>query len=153
MYALATVLHVLAAVLWVGGLFFAWWVLRPVAAAQLEPIVRIRLWTGVLSRFFPWVWGAVVVLLVTGFWMLFAVLGGFGGAHWSIHTMLLLGILMMALFAHTVFAPFKRLKRAEGASDTTAGLAALAQIRLFVGLNLVLGLATIAVASGARLIG
>lgn len=153
MYALATILHVLAAVLWVGGMFFAWWILRPVAGEQLAPDARIRLWSAVFARFFPWVWGSIVVILITGFWMLFGVLGGFAGVHWSVHLMLLLGVVMMLLFAHIFFAPYKRLRRADGLGDLETGLAALGQLRLFFAINLVLGVVTFAVASGGRLIG
>lgn len=152
-YALTTMLHVLSAVIWVGGMFFAWMVLRPVAGAQLDPMARIRLWAAVFGRFFPWVWAAIVILLVTGFLMLFAVLGGFGGAHWSVHVMLALGLVMMLLFAHLFFAPYRRLRRAAEQGDEAAGLRAMGQARLFVGINLMLGLVTVAIASGGRLLG
>jgi uncharacterized membrane protein len=148
--ALAIALHLLAAVLWVGGMFFAWWVLRPVAAGQLEPPARLRLWQGVFRRFFPWVWAAVAVLLVTGFWMLFAVFGGMGGAGWHVHLMLLTGLAMMAIFLHLWFAPYPRLGRAIDAEDWPAGGQALGQIRRLIGVNLIIGLITVAVASGGR---
>ncbi len=64
--AVAIVLHVLSSVLWVGGMFFAYMALRPVAAATLEPPQRLTLWAGVFGRFFPWVWTSIVVLLVNG---------------------------------------------------------------------------------------
>ena len=35
--AIAIPLHLLAAVIWVGGMFFAYMALRPVAASLLEP--------------------------------------------------------------------------------------------------------------------
>lgn len=38
---LAITLHVLSAVVWVGGMFFAWMALRPVAASLLEPPPRV----------------------------------------------------------------------------------------------------------------
>ncbi len=52
----ATSLHTVAAVLWVGGIFLAYRVLRP-AAMALEPPQRLTLWADVFGRFFPWVWG------------------------------------------------------------------------------------------------
>ncbi len=48
-------LHVLAAVLWVGGMFFAWMVLRPAAVAVLQAPERLRLWAEVFRRFVQWV--------------------------------------------------------------------------------------------------
>jgi len=65
--ALAFTLHLLAVVIWVGGMFFAYMALRPVAGTLLEPPVRQALWAGVFKRFFPWVWASIVVLLGTGF--------------------------------------------------------------------------------------
>src|SRR4029078_12758895 len=70
-------LHALAAVIWVGGMFFAYMVLRP-ASGPLDPASRLALWHRVFSRFFPWVWASIAVLLVSGYWMLFVHFGGFG---------------------------------------------------------------------------
>ena len=47
--------HVLAAVIWVGGMFFAVLVLRPSAGA-LKPSDRLPLWGRVFGKFFPLVW-------------------------------------------------------------------------------------------------
>jgi len=148
MMALLVVLHVLAAVVWVGGMVFAYTFLRPVAGAQLEPPARLTLWAGVFGRFFPWVWASVLVLLGTGFYMIFGLLGGMGGVGLYVHVMLVLGIVMMAIFLHVYFAPYGRLKRAVAAQDWPAGGKALAQIRTFVGINTLLGLLTVAVAAG-----
>ena len=150
MMAFAVLLHVVSVVIWVGGMFFAYLVLRPVAASQLEPPVRLTLWAGVFDRFFPWVWSAVIAILATGFWMIFAVFGGMGGVGPHVHAMLGLGIAMMLIFFHVFFAPYRRLKQAVGAQDWPAGGRQLAQIRRLVGINTVLGLATVAVASGGR---
>ena len=150
MMAFAVLLHVVSVVIWVGGMFFAYLVLRPVAARQLEPPVRLTLWAGVFDRFFPWVWSAVIAILATGFWMIFAVFGGMGGVGPHVHAMLGLGIAMMLIFFHVFFAPYRRLKQAVGAQDWPAGGRQLAQIRRLVGINTVLGLATVAVASGGR---
>ncbi len=147
---LAIALHVLAATLWVGGMFFAWMVLRPVAAAGLEPPQRLTLWRGVFARFFPWVWAAVAVLLGTGLWMLFAVFGGMAGAGWHVHLMLVIGLAMMAIFLHLWFAPWRRLQRAVNAEEWPEGGRQLARIRRLVGINLILGLVTVAIASGGR---
>ncbi|MCY1375181.1 Copper resistance protein D [compost metagenome] len=61
---------------------------------------------------------------------------------WTV--MATLGILMVVIFGHIRFALFKRLTRAVSASDWPAGGAALASIRTWVGVNLILGVATIA---------
>ena len=78
LFALAVTLHLLSVVVWVGGMFFAHQCLRPVAAGQLEPPQRLRLWVGVFGRFFPWVWISVVLILASGYGMVFMVFSGFG---------------------------------------------------------------------------
>ena len=147
---IALFLHILAAVIWVGGMFFAHVVLRPVAAAQLEPPVRLRLWVGVFKRFFPLVFAAIAILLVTGYWMVLSFYGGFDAVGLHVHIMVWTGYVMMLIFLHLFFAPFKRLQRAVAAEDWAAGGKSLAQIRSMVGVNLLIGLAIIAIASGGR---
>lgn len=140
---LSLFLHVLSVVVWVGGMFFAYMALRPVAASVLEPPQRLTLWAGVFGKFFPWVWLSVALILLTGLHMLM-VFGGMAAPHYAM-TMLVLGVVMMAIFAHVFFAPYGRLKRAVAAQDWKAGGAALGQIRRLIGINLILGLLTIAV--------
>ncbi len=147
--SLTVPLHLLSVVIWVGGMFFAYMVLRPVAAGQLEPPARLRLWVGVFGRFFPWVWACVALILGTGLWMMFGVYGGFQ-APLYIHVMFGLGIVMMLIFMHVFFAPYGRLKRAVAAEDWPAGGKALGQIRMLVGTNTLIGLANIAIAAGGR---
>ncbi|HRK78782.1 MAG TPA: CopD family protein [Thiobacillus sp.] len=139
---LSLFLHLLSVVVWVGGMFFAYMALRPVAASVLEPPQRLTLWAGVFGKFFPWVWVAVVLILATGLHMLMK-LGGAAAPHYAL-TMLVLGVAMMAIFAHVFFAPYGRLRRAVAAQDWKAGGAALGQIRRLIGINLSLGLVTIA---------
>ena len=150
MMGFAVLLHVMAVVIWVGGMFFAYVVLRPVAAGQLEPPARLTLWAGVFGRFFPWVWACVGVVLATGLWMIFAVFGGMGGVGLYVHAMFGLGLLMMLIFFHVFFAPYGRLKRAVAAQDWQAGGKALAHIRMLVGINTLIGLLTIAVGAAGR---
>ncbi len=147
---IALLLHLLAAVVWVGGMFFAYVALRPVAAAQLEPPARLTLWAGVFKVFFPWVFAAIVTLLLSGYWMVLSFYGGFDAVGMHVHLMIWAGYVMMLLFFHVFFAPFKRLKRAVAAADWPAGARSLAQIRVLIGINLSLGLVVIAVASGGR---
>lgn len=148
--AIAIVLHLLPAVIWVGGMFFAYMALRPVAASQLEPPARLSLWVGVFNRFFPWVFASIALILASGFWIVYAVFGGFAATGLYVHVMLVLGILMMLIFFHVFFAPFKRLKQSVAQEDWPNGGRQLAQIRMMIGINLLLGLLTIAVASGGR---
>lgn len=147
--SLAIALHVLSVVVWVGGMFFAHQALRPAAVEVLEPPLRLPLWVATFKRFFPWVWLAVGLILVSGYWMIFK-FGGFGNLPIYIHVMNGLGLVMMAIFMHVFFAPYKRLKRAVNDQDWPAGAKQLATIRFMVGINTILGLLTIAIATGGR---
>jgi len=131
-------------------MFFAHVVLRPVAAGQLEPPVRLTLWVGVFKRFFPMVFAAIATLLVTGYWMVLSFYQGFDAVGMHVHIMIWTGYVMILIFFHVFFAPFKRLKRAVAAEDWVTGGKSLVQIRKLVGINLLIGLAVIAIASGGR---
>ena len=150
--AIATVsliLHTLSAVVWVGGMFFAHQVLRP-AAVMLEPGPRLTLWSRVLGRFFAWVFAAIVLLLSTGYAMLFGVYAGFGDVGLHIHLTQGIGILMVLLFLHLYFAPWRRFRTAVARQDWAEGGRQLAQIRTVVTINLVLGLIVVAIGSSGR---
>ena len=145
--------HLLGVVVWVGGMFFAYMALRPAAAQILDPPPRLRLWNGTFARFFPWVWVSVALILASGFHLI-SLLGGFAALRLHVHAMLGLGILMTTIFLVVVFVPYRRLSRFVAAEDWKAAGGALAQIRRLVGINLALGLVTIAVATvGSHLAG
>ncbi len=141
--------HVLGAVLWVGGMAFALQALRP-ALAVLEPPQRLALHQAVLGRFFRLVWHVMPALLLTGWLLLFGWYGGFRGAGWHIHLMHLTGLLMAAVFVALVLGPWRGLRAAMAAGDGAAAGAAVARVRRLVSLNLGLGLLTVAVAAWGR---
>lgn len=147
--AAALALHTLAAVIWVGGMFFAHMVLRP-SAIPLEPAARLPLWSRVFSRFFPWVWASIAVLLVSGFAMLFWGFGGFAGAAPYIHAMTGLGLLMMAIYVYLYFVLWQRFRGAVAAGDWKLAAAKLAGIRRVVTVNLALGIVTVLIGAGGR---
>ncbi len=136
--------HILAAVVWVGGMFFAHQMLRP-SVEPLEPAVRLALWRRVFQRFFGWVWVCIVLLLASGF----AMQGlGVDGRH--VQIMEGLGIVMMLAFGHLYFAPWRRFRRAVDGGDLSAAAAQLNQIRRIVEFNLALGLIVVVVGATGR---
>ncbi|HEY9095197.1 MAG TPA: CopD family protein [Hydrogenophaga sp.] len=149
-FAALKLAHLLAVVVWIGGMVFAHFFLRP-AALSLEPPQRIRLMHAALQRFFAAVLVAIVVILASGLWMIGrvakeSVQAGLGfnmPLDWTL--MATLGLVMMAIFGHIRFALFKRLGKAVALSDWAAGGAALASIRTWVGVNLGIGVAIIAI--------
>jgi len=145
----AIALHLLAATIWVGGMFFAYMILRP-SMSILEPPQRLSLWTQVFKQFFFWVWLAIIVLLASGYWMMFSVLGGFSGSGIYIHIMHGAALVMMLLFLHLFFVPYRRLTQLVSTQEWPAAAKQLNQIRIIVATNLVLGLLIIVIASSGR---
>lgn len=148
-HSIAVGLHALAAVVWVGGMFMLYVCLRP-ALKALEPPQRFALMRATLAKFFPWVWGAILVLLATGYWMLFVTFGGFSGVGLHIHWMQLFGLAMIGLFAWLFHGPWLAFKRAVDASDWPAAAVKLDQIRQIVAVNMPVGLFVIVLGVSGR---
>ena len=149
-FTISTVLHLLSAVVWVGGMFFAYMFLRPVAASQLEPPARLQLWVGVFKKFFPFVWLSLLFLPLTGYLMIFDIWKSMGAAPLYVHIMNGLGIVMILIYLHVYFAPFKRLKEAVIKQNWPEGGKNLNIIRKMVGINTIVGLIVIVVVSAGR---
>ncbi len=141
---LLLLLHLLGVLVWVGGMFFAHFALRP-AVATLPPPERLKLMEDVLGRFFRLVAMAVLVILVSGFWMI-GEMGGMKGVGRYVHWMMLLGLVMTALFGHIRFVLYKRLQQAVAAADWPLAATALGKVRQWVLINLGLGVVTVVVA-------
>jgi uncharacterized membrane protein len=134
-------LHLLCAVLWVGGMFFAYVVLRPSMAA-IEAPQRMLLHTRVFKSFFLVIWHAMPLILLTGGAML-ALQWDMATAPWQIQAMMGLGLLMAAIFLALFFGPYRQFRRTI---DRTRMASSLDTIRKLIGVNLVLGLITVIVA-------
>jgi uncharacterized membrane protein len=142
-------IHTLAAVFWVGGMAFAYMILRP-AAGELDPPMRLPLWRRVFARFLPWVGVSIVALLVTGFVMIFQMFGGMAKLPMYVNLMMGIGIIMMLLYLHLFFAPWKRFRTAVDRGAFPDAAKALNQIRMLVGINLTLGVITIIIGGTGR---
>jgi uncharacterized membrane protein len=134
-------LHLLCAVLWVGGMFFAYVVLRPSLAA-IEANPRMLVHTQVFRRFFLVIWHVMPLALLTGGGMLY-LMGGLESQPWQIPAMLGLGVLMAAVFLVVVFGPYRQFRRTTNRERMASSMNA---IRRLIGLNLILGLITVIIA-------
>lgn len=149
-YATLKTIHLLSIIVWVGGMVFAQFFLRP-ALASLAPPQRLRLMHDVLGRFFNAVLLAATLALVTGIWMIGRVAKQTvqAGASFNMPlewmVMAALGVVMVGIFGHIRFALYKRLTRAVNAADWAAGGAAMASIRVWVAVNLGIGVAVVLV--------
>ena len=145
----SSALHALAAIVWVGGMFFAHMILRP-SIGPLEPPQRLALMNRVLGRFFIWVWAAVVLLPATGYSQVILDLGGFEAAAMHVHIMQGIGWLMILLFVFLYLVPYRRFRDAIAGEDWAEAGARLGLIRHIVATNLVLGLITAAIGASGR---
>ncbi len=140
--------HLFGVVIWVGGMFFAYFCLRPAATKVLEPPQRLPLWVATFETFFRYTAIAVAVILVSGFAMFLAV--GFKLAPLGWHLMMSLGLLMAGIFAYVYGVLYGRLRTQVAATAWPAAAATLNSIRQMVGLNLLLSVCTVAAAAFAR---
>jgi uncharacterized membrane protein len=147
--ALLLTLHVLGAVIWVGGMFAAYVCLRP-AAGALDGPQRLTLWRNFFAKFFIWVWVSVLLILISGYWMLATTFGGFAGAPLYINLMQALGLVMVALFVWLFHGPWLKFKRAVDNKDyATAGIQ-LNRIRQIIMINMPLGLLVVVIGGSGR---
>ncbi|CAI8855363.1 CopD domain-containing protein [Pseudomonas sp. IT-P12] len=146
-FSLVYTLHVLSALVWVGGMFFAWMVLRPAAIKALEGPARLKLWVEVFQGFFRWVWVAVVLLPISGVGMIHLQYSGFESAPRYVQIMMGLYLVMTALFIRIQALLLPELRTAVGAQDWPVGAAVLGRIRRLVGINLMVGLVLVAMAA------
>ena len=142
-------LHVLAAVIWVGGMFFAHLILRP-SLVSLEPSSRLPVWQRVFVRFFPWVWLSIIALFGSGIGMVSLEFGGFSTLSGYVQVMMALGVLMTLIYLYLYFVPWRRFRAATSTSDWSRADSQIRQIRLLVTTNLALGLITVVIGSSGR---
>ena len=142
--SVALAFHLLGAIVWVGGMFFAHMALRPAAAELLQPPLRLPLLKAVLDRFFLWVWVAIVAILASGYWIFLKLWGGQAGLH--VHLMQGTGLLMVCIFLFIYFRPYRRMGNALAVGKLPEAAAEMAVIRRLIGFNLILGLLTSVIA-------
>jgi uncharacterized membrane protein len=145
--AVALFLHLLGVAIWIGGMIFAHFCLRP-GLEDLSPQLRLPVWEAVFGRFFNWVGVSVIVILLSGGYLMMQ-FGG-GNAAWPVRAMAGTGVLMMLIFGHIRFALFPRVIRALQAQRWPDGARAVGTVRRLVLLNIVLGIVTIGFAVLAR---
>ena len=146
---LASSLHALGAILWVGGMFFAYVVLRP-SLGSLEPPQRLTLWNNVFQRFFFWVWIVVIAIPASGYWQVYTDFGSIEEAGQHVYIMNIIGLIMIALFVFLFVSPYQKFKSAVQEQQWPDAAGQLNTIRRIVGTNTVLGLVNVAVGASGR---
>ena len=141
-------LHFAGAVVWVGGMFFAYFCLRPASGQILQPPQRLPLWAATFRLFLRYAAISVVVLLGSGFAMLLPV--GVGTAPHGWLAMMTLGLVMAGIFVYVYGVLYPRLAKNVQASAWPAAAAALNGIRRLVAINLILSVAVVVSAVSAK---
>jgi len=135
------IVHILSAVIWVGGMFYALVVLLP-ALNVLDNNLRLQVHMLTLKKFFLLVWHAMPLMLITGWGMIYFAGWGMASLPWYVNGMQGLALVMAAIFLFTFFGPYRRLRRAIRPGPEIVG-----RIRLLMTANLVLGVVIIVIAS------
>ena len=148
MFSVALTFHVLATVVWIGGMFFAYCLLRPALQSitgTIDDSQRLSIWAATFKKFIPWVWLCIVVLLASGFYMIY-LLGGFSVVGKHVYLMLAIAVVMIVIFKFIQVAPFQHLCRGVETEKWEVAKYALATIRKLVAVNLSLGILVIVIA-------
>lgn len=135
-WSLVVALHLICAVVWVGGMGFALFVLRP-SLAVIAPPERMLLHNQVFRRFFLMIWHAMPLLILSGIALMVARFQGGALAPWPVQAMATIGIVMALVFLWIFFGPWKRFRQT---TDRARAGAMVDKIRKLVLVNFVLGL-------------
>ncbi|MGZ8259516.1 MAG: CopD family protein [Caldimonas sp.] len=144
LFATLKAFHLLAVIVWVGGMAFVLFCLRP-AAHVLETTARVTLMHAAMRRFLAVVVVAVAVIFVSGgamvaiAWSTSARAGLALNMPLNWYTMIAVFFVMLAVFVHIRNVLFARLDAAVREKRWADGAAALAAMRWELSINLVLG--------------
>ena len=145
MYDYAKLLHLIAGIVWMGGMTFMLFALRPAALGALDAQPRAILMGQVWKRFYVWVLLAIVALFTTGTHLYTTTFRaakmatGAGSVPLGWNIMLVLGITMMLIFGHIYFAGFKKYKRAVANGEWPVAAKAAGFIHSMTLINFTLG--------------
>ena len=140
--------HLLAAITWVGGMWFAYFCLRPAAAEILDPPKRLPLWAATFERFLRFVAIAVVVIVISGFILLAETGFRLAPVGWLI--MAALGVVMAVVYLYVYLILYPRLRAHCLVSAWPNAAVAMNEIRKLVAFNLILALCTVVAAVFSR---
>jgi uncharacterized membrane protein len=131
--------HILAVIVWLGGMFFLTVVLG-IGASVPDRSAALSSWERALSRFLPWGMLSLAIILATGVTLVFSVFGGYAHIP-NIHRFnMVIGIPAIVLFVYLCVVPWRRLRRAAFAHDTATAEKTIGQAKMLLATILTLGL-------------
>lgn len=139
-------LHLAAVVVWIGGMSFAHFCLRPAALATLQPPQRLPLMSSALGRFFVLVTWSIALLWTSGIAMFAEAMSAGARIPWNWHAMAAIAAVMTLVFAWIALRLHPRMREALKTGTLPAAGTALDGIRRLVVLNLALGWIVVGIA-------
>jgi uncharacterized membrane protein len=131
-------LHILAIVVWLGGLFCMSVMVSP-AGRDLDATAIAFHWQRVLARFFTWAWIALLLIVATGIALVQVRFGGFSNMPALHRANTAIGVPAIALFAYVFLVPWRRYCRSIAKSEWSAAERLLGHVRIVLAIILVLG--------------
>lgn len=147
--SVALPLHILAIVVWLGGLFVVTVVFAP-SMRPLDSRTALPLWHRTLSRFFLWTSVGLAVIVGSGIALVQLRFGGFSGMPALHRGNMFIGLPAIALYVYTYFVPWRRCRHALARNDLAAAETNIARSRVLMSVILVLGAVSAAVSAVGR---
>jgi uncharacterized membrane protein len=147
--SVALPIHIVATVVWLGGLFLLSAVLQP-SIRHFDSKLVLSVWSQTLGRFLAWGSVSLIVIVATGIALVNLRFGGFSGMPTAHRWNMVLGIPAIALYAYLCFVPWQRYRRAMSRGDSKAAETSVRAIRRIMAVVLALGLAASVVSAAAH---
>jgi uncharacterized membrane protein len=131
---LALFLHLTGVTLWIGGMVF-------IRVCLVSPALTTAQWAEALERFFPLSWVSIVLVVISGGFVL--IWTGYEHMPQAWLLMTFLGTAMIAVYASLWFAPWTKLRAALARGDLAQAQAQTAAQRISKRLDITLVLAAL----------
>ena len=112
MLTVTVTLHILSVMVLLGGIFFTNAILSP-AVDKLFPLsLRLPLLSQTFTRFFPWMWIALMFLWITSLWLILKKYAHTDEITTYLYAMLIFATVVAIFFSHIFFVSFPNMKHA-----------------------------------------
>lgn len=149
-YALASSssVHALAAVFWVGSMFFSLYILKA-GLGMVDGALRLQMLDRILRLLFAWVWAFVVLIFLSG-WIILHI--KYRPAldtsvwSWPVWLMMIFGHIMILNFFYIFFVLYKKFRSNLEIGDFGGAAQSFVGLRLFILINFYIGTLLVAAA-------
>lgn len=142
-------IHVIAVIVWLGGLFLLAVMLGP-TAREVDSAASASLWHRLLSRFFVWGSISLAIAVASGIAIVQLRFDGFSGIPAVHRWNMIVGLPAIALFSYAQIGPWRACRRAIAEGDWIAVEHSGSRIRTLFGIVVTLGLVASAASAAGR---